>query len=394
MKCLSFDIAKGKSVVGLFDSEMNVIVSPHEIAHSKSSFERIARLVEKDEIEIILESTSTYHYPVVRYFENLGFRVIVINPLISKDHKRSLRKTKTDKIDCENLASIYFEKKYNQQRHHDHTYLEMQDISRHIHNLNECIVRYKNRYHQLLELVFPSFEYQMPNDKKFASNMLHFIAVFPHPDLIINTRIDKLANTLSIDSHSSYKRFLKTADKIKNLALDSISSVDVNDSLVFHLKELATIIYELTVKINASKDSLVALAKSKSHFNLICSINGISPYMTALLMAELKDFTQFKSVKQLTASCGLDPTIIQSGKSINYHGPISKRGNRHARKALFNSIINILKYSARLNEHDPIYLYYRKKRSEGKHHYASVIACTTKLLRIIFTMCKNNSLYA
>ena len=29
-----------------------------------------------------------------------------------------------------------------------------------------------------------------------------------------------------------------------------------------------------------------------------------------------------------------------------------------------------------------------KKRNEGKHHYAAIIACTTKLLRQILALCK------
>ena len=29
-----------------------------------------------------------------------------------------------------------------------------------------------------------------------------------------------------------------------------------------------------------------------------------------------------------------------------------------------------------------------KKRNEGKHHYAAITACTTKLLRKILALCK------
>ena len=52
----------------------------------------------------------------------------------------------------------------------------------------------------------------------------------------------------------------------------------------------------------------------------------------SLIIAELKDITRFNNIKQINTSCGLDPTIVQSGKSINYHGQISKRGNKYAEK--------------------------------------------------------------
>ena len=40
-----------------------------------------------------------------------------------------------------------------------------------------------------------------------------------------------------------------------------------------------------------------------------------------------------------------------------------------------------------------ILVYYRKKQAENKHFKECITACSTKLLRIIFAMCKNNSLY-
>ena len=114
------------------------------------------------------------------------------------------------------------------------------------------------------------------------------------------------------------------------------------------------------------------------------SFDGISYLTAAYLCAELKDISRFSSYKKLIASCGLDPTIIESGKSINYHGPISKRGNRISRKRLFNIIVNIVTVYSKHHIDNEFVIYYRKKRSEGKHHYAAIIACSTKLLRKIF----------
>ena len=60
------------------------------------------------------------------------------------------------------------------------------------------------------------------------------------------------------------------------------------------------------------------------YFEIINSFYGIGDVFTAELLGELGDITRFESHKQLIAFCGLDPTIIQSGKSINVHGAISK----------------------------------------------------------------------
>ena len=72
---------------------------------------------------------------------------------------------------------------------------------------------------------------------------------------------------------------------------------------------------------------------------------------------------------------------------------------------IYNDFINvnpdmgILKIEAFIaNEGLPIpdtdiLIYYRKKQAENKHFKECITACSTKLLRIIFAMCKNNSLY-
>ena len=77
--------------------------------------------------------------------------------------------------------------------------------------------------------------------------------------------------------------------------------------------------------------------------------------------------------------------------SINYHGPISERGNRYARKILFNCSRNIIILSAKHYKENPIYIYYQKKKQEVKHYYACLTACSTKLIRIIYALCMNNS---
>jgi hypothetical protein len=85
--------------------------------------------------------------------------------------------------------------------------------------------------------------------------------------------------------------------------------------------------------------------------------------------------------------------IVESGKTINYHGPISKRGNPRVRCVLHSAVSTIVTVASKSQKDNPILQYYKKKRSEGKHHYAALTASATKLLRIIYTICVNDSTY-
>ena len=185
-----------------------------------------------------------------------------------------------------------------------------------------------------------------------------------------------------------YKR---KANIIKEYANNSYPEVNENSMDVENLKQLAEIIIELTKQRDSIRNKIIEIAKLTKNFDNIASIFGIGDLSATLIIAELKDITRFNNVKQINVSCGLDPIIVHSEKSINYHGPISKRGNRYARKILFNCSRNIITLSAKLDKENLIYVYYQKKKQEGKHYYACLTAYSTKLIRIIYALCMNNS---
>ncbi len=72
--------------------------------------------------------------------------------------------------------------------------------------------------------------------------------------------------------------------------------------------------------------------------------------------------------------------MIQSGKSIHYHGPISKKGNRYDRKILFSCNRSIITFSATHDKENPMYIYDQKKKQKDKHFYACFTICSTKLI--------------
>ena len=189
--------------------------------------------------------------------------------------------------------------------------------------------------------------------------------------------------------HINY--YKRKANTIKEYAHNSYPGVNENSKNVDNLKQLANIIIDITEQKNDVKNQMIELAKQIKNYKSIVSVFGIGDLSASLIIAELKDITRFNNIKQINASCGLDPTIVQSGKSINYHGSISKRGNRYARRILFNCSRNIVTLSAKCDKENPIYVYYQKKKQEGKHYYACLTACSTKLIRIIYALCMNNS---
>lgn len=366
---LVLDVAKGKNMFMLSSDIGEVLLEPTEYIHNKSYFEKIDSYINKlnikDNLTVIMEATSIYHKSPERFFKENNYHVIVFNPLIGKEITNTIRKTKTDKQDCIKLTNLFWKGSIPDRNYtEDEIYTKLNELSRQYYHLDEGLNRHKNRYKELIQLCFPEFELCFKDGKTYDLTALNFIKEFPHAYIIKDKRVD---------------------------ALTSYPGVNKNSKDVDNLKQLANIIINLTEQKDEVKNQMIELAKETKNFECINSLFDIGELSASLIIAELKDITRFNNIKQINASCGLDPTIVQSGKSINYHGPISKRGNRYARKILFNCSRNIITLSAKCDKENSIYVYYQKKKQEGKHFYACLTACSTKLIRIIYALCMNNS---
>ncbi len=242
-------------------------------------------------------------------------------------------------------------------------------------------------------MINPIYFSTLRSDFMYSENGLKFISQWPHCDMIKAATVDDIANSFALISNRSPNYYRKKSETLKENAEDCFPAADKDSVITTCLSDTALhLLYELK-EIDSLKKRLVALASEHELFKLYITVPGIGPYLAAVLLAELKDIRRFENHKKLIAFCGLDPTIVQSGKTINYHGPISKRGNATARKMLFYAVNIILTVARKTNPDMPLLLYYKKKRDEGKHHHASVIACCTKLLRILLAMSKQNTPY-
>ena len=393
---LSIDVAKNKSMIMLMDSEGEILIDSKEIKHNLEEFEKVKKEIEEinpENLTVFMESTGIYHLPVERYFKENGFNTLVINSLTTKNNYDTIRKTKTDKKDCYRLAKLFF---VNEVEYHDLSkkdlYANLKAMTRQYFYLTQVNVSCKNRYKRLINICFPELEEIFKSSRIYEETALNFIKAYPHAYIVKEKRIDALYNNLYKTNSRHDYYYKRLAHQIKDIALNSYPGVDKEHSDVKNLSDMAEILQENIKTINELKDKMIETAKQSPYFEIINSFYGIGEVLAAELLGELGDITRFDNHKQLIAFCGLDPTIIQSGKSINVHGAISKRGNKYARWILFNISQMVVKLGHQCPNH-PVYNYYLIKKAEGKHYYESLTACSTKILRMLYSMCKNNKTF-
>lgn len=124
--------------------------------------------------------------------------------------------------------------------------------------------------------------------------------------------------------------------------------------------------------------------------DLISSIPGFGKKLSAIIASEIGDISRFDNAKQLVAYCGIDPSVKQSGNFTGTKNKFTKRGSPYIRKALYiAAIISVRKAPNGKCVNPVIYDYYQEK-IKSKSRKQALGAVMNKLVRIIFSVLKNN----
>ena len=152
----------------------------------------------------------------------------------------------------------------------------------------------------------------------------------------------------------------------------------LSDHILFIEQQLE----QLQVTIQAFISEHTSL--SQQH-NLLHSIPGIGDITIAALLAEIGDISRFDNAGQLAAYAGLTPQHRRSGTSVYGRTRISKRGNAKLRKALYFSVMVVMR-------HNPIIIEFAKRLQAKRHAPKSIIvAVMRKLLHLVYGILKSQT---
>ncbi|WP_183568844.1 IS110 family transposase [Mucilaginibacter sp. SP1R1] len=141
---------------------------------------------------------------------------------------------------------------------------------------------------------------------------------------------------------------------------------------------------ETLAEITAAIKNDTEIGKS---VNLLTSIPGIGLLTAAVIMAETNGFELIRSKKQLTSYAGLDVKEKESGTSVKGKPRISKRGNRHLRKAMYMPALSAIRHSER---YKAIFV---RIVSRTSIKMKGAVAVQRKLLEMTYTIYKTQTPY-
>lgn len=395
---VSIDVSKGKSDYQAF-KEMNVkYTGSRSIKHTKEGFDEIVSLVREmekkleTEVCVVYEATGVYHRVLKKVLEDNNIKQFIINPLLSAKTRKndSLRSPKTDKLDLKSIAKTYYSHSLHNSHKPETIYHELRELSRYYEDILVHLRKDKVAFRAQLDVVFPG--YDTLYDDLYGPVALAVIEKYPHPEMLQKKKINTVSKV--IQSKTCHRQAMSDtmADKAIEYSKTIYSGCDKDDIEVLILQRFIKKLKEDMAEAERTIGEMIKLAQELPDFSIIKSIPGIGDNLAARIIAELGDMTRFKKKNELVAFAGLDPRISESGQNDGDHMHITKKGNKRLRCLLYLAVTCSIRLKRDDNSIKDFYIK-KKQQSNPMCSKAAKTACASKLVRIIYSMCKTGELY-
>lgn len=395
---LSIDVSKSQSYAAAFLSQGQPFQRPTPFPHTQAGLASLIQcltMLEKEsgkKPQIVLESTGNYSKPIIDFFQDANYQVIVLNPLTThQQKKKSIRKVKTDPIDANRIAQVYYQNNLQPSLKAEPLILELRNLCRQYEGFNIQYVESQLRLRSILDLVFPNFDKIFYHVRGVAA--LNVLTYFPTPQAVLSASRKELLDAIKPAKHSEFW----CEQKANQLILAARESLPANHAQQSNSRVLKNYIEILMTQQRIMTDiraQMIEQASLLPAFSLLRSIPGVGELTAATILGEIGDINRFPSSKQLVAFAGLDPSVFQSGKFKSSNNKISKRGSSYLRKALYQATVAGISKRSKGILNPVLYEYYSKKLAEGKPSKVAIVATSSKLLRIIFGVLNNQQPFA
>lgn len=374
---IGIDISKYKHDFCIISNTGEVIVDNSFFENSKKGFQNFLDQLKpynKSNVQIAFEATGHYSLNLECFLTNQGFSYMKINPLVVHQFikARSLRRTKTDKADSLTIASYLMSVPYKPNSNLLYNIYTLKSLCRN----REQLIKERSKFETLLT---NELDKSFPELKTFFNNMISTTLLYI---------LEKYKNTNHISLMKDYESLRKVSHgkfsyvkftKLKQLAKESIGHHDDNSDLI--ISTYVSIINHFNEKIDPIDKQISTIIKELNPKML--TIPGLGEISAATILSEYGDISNFSSPNKMLAFAGLEPSIIQSG-TLQNSGKMVKHGSGHLRYTIMNIAMSVLRYSP------TFYDYYQKKRFEGKCHRVALSHVCKKLIRVIYSLEKNN----
>lgn len=332
MYFIGIDISKYKHDCCIISAADQKVVSKVTIKNNKAGFNELLTIIHSlansADIRIGFESTAHYALNLELFLENSLLTFMEVNPVLISEYKKSktLRRTKTDSVDCESIARWLMTVEYKPHSKGFYHAYSLKSLTR----LRDKLIRQRSfnlvKITNVLDHTFPEF-------KPFFNERLSKTALY----LLENYgSAEKMArmNSASYEKLRSVSRGKFSPQQFLRLKELAANTVGVNNSIFdVELNSLLSLYKSLVKEIDTIEKEINKLIEEvHPHY---MSVPGIGPLSAAVIYSEYGDISNFTNPGQMLAFAGIEPGINESGTE-SHGGKMVKRGSSQLCYTLIN----------------------------------------------------------
>ena len=377
---VGLDVSKDNFKAAVKDDLNNQVMPAKTYQYDRPSMEELDKDVKALKAKLGcgaifgMEATGIYHLPVYQHLLNASEHVKVFNTLELKRFKGRIRKTKTDELDALAIAEALLLAR--EPSYHPTSEPELIHI-RELGRLRDRLVKKASqcKIQATRDMDVLCRGYTDLFDDIFSPSSIAVMKSAVRTTRLFKTEVEELADILNrfMPRSGSEKKALKLSTLFKNAVVPE------------HMREICILeIHMLIQQYEVLKRQRERVESRIEHCietidPWMISVPGIGPLTAGVILGELGDLSRFNSTDQLTAYSGLDPSVMESGRSRRT-GHISKRGSPILRETLYNAAFAAIRVNPVCQR------FYQRLKAKGKHHKVCLVAVARKLLHIAYSV--------
>lgn len=181
-------------------------------------------------------------------------------------------------------------------------------------------------------------------------------------------------------------------ESISEMITSTINEIEALSYAMFREEAVLSMLQQQKEQLEARKKAFSTLIdevlkKDKAlaaKIEKLTTIKGVGRHTVVTIVSETNGFELFENAAQLVSYAGYDVVENQSGKHRG-KTKISKKGNRHIRRALHFPALNVVRW-----EVEPFNSFYQRIFERRKIKMVGYVAVQKKLLVLIYALWKRN----
>jgi len=369
---------------------------PVKINNNTNGFESLLQRVEKLKIKYSCDKVIIGMEPSGHYWRAMGWYLMLheskpvmvgVNPYHTKQTREldDNSPTKSDPKDALIVAHLIREGRYFDMYLPEGEYAELRILNGERKRLMKQVSRANNAAVAVMDEFFP--EYGTIWGRVTCPTSCGIMKQLAFPDEILTADKDKLIELIKKASGGTEGE--KLANELISVATESVGVKEGRKSAKTKLVRLIEELEFYEARVAALEAELETVMDTLELGEILQSMKGIGPVISAAFSGEVGDTSRFDNWKQVRKLAGLNLVEQSSGQHIG-KTKVSKRGRPYLRHMMFLAGEVCVRHNPEMRQY---YQYLRQRRNNPLGGYEAITAVGLKVMRILFYMAKNKEKY-